>query len=133
MLGVKGKVASSQALKGKSKSEPVKTIFPKTSQQLPKRHQPFSLYLSDSNQKKACLEDLVYVRYLDHVLFKNSNHSLLAPVLRETVGFLTKQTYEAIWVLWDRSINASQDEKTSFESGLIILRNDIRKIKKIVV
>jgi hypothetical protein len=81
--------------------------------------------------EKAHLKDLIYVRYLDHMLFKNSNHSLLGPRVRETVGFLTKQTNDAIWVLWDRSVKSSPDEKASSEAGLIILRSDIKEIRKI--
>jgi hypothetical protein len=76
-------------------------------------------------------ETVVYIRYLDHLLFKNSNHSLLSPVLRETVGFLARQTNEAVYVLWDRNVDSSPNEKSCPESGLIILRADIREIKKI--
>jgi hypothetical protein len=92
-----------------------------------KQHQPSSL----PHIREIHLNDLVYVRYLDHVLFKNSNHSSLSPVLRETVGFLTKQTNEAIWVLWDRSVMKTPEEQPSSESGLIILRSDIKEIRKI--
>ncbi len=75
--------------------------------------------------------DLVYVQYRDHVLFKNANHSELGPVLRETVGFLTKQTNDAIWLLWDRCVKNSPDEQANPETGLIILRSDIKEIRKI--
>lgn len=74
---------------------------------------------------------VIYVRYLDHLLFKNCNHSLLNPAQRETVGFLAKQTNEAVYVLWDRAVEKLQDEKACSESGLIILRTYIKEIRKI--
>jgi len=38
---------------------------------------------------------LFYVRYLDHVLFKNMDSDLCRPVVREVVGWLVKESAEA--------------------------------------
>ncbi|MDI6848134.1 MAG: hypothetical protein QMD23_08480, partial [Candidatus Bathyarchaeia archaeon] len=46
---------------------------------------------------------IIYVRYRDHVLFRNTDQALYKPVLRETVGWLEKESPEAIWILWERS------------------------------
>ena len=71
----------------------------------------------------------VHICYLDHMLFRNANHSAMQPVLRETVGFLAKENEEAIWVLWDKSVQSLPNEKTTLESGLVLLKNCIVSLK----
>jgi hypothetical protein len=71
---------------------------------------------------------LVYLRYLDHVLFKYSNPLQYRPVEREAVGWLVKQNDQAVWILTDRSTTTLKHELNS-DSGLIILRSDIRAIQ----
>jgi hypothetical protein len=75
---------------------------------------------------------LVYVRYRDHVLFRNVNSSLYEPGEREAVGWLTKENEEAVWILWDRSVKLLPHERTQHkESGLLILKSDIIEMRKI--
>jgi len=74
---------------------------------------------------------VVQVFYFDHLLFKNTNHLVMAPVLRETVGFLAKENDQAIWVLWDTSMKPQLSEKTTLESGLVILKSTIVSLKRL--
>lgn len=55
----------------------------------------------------------------------------MAPVLRETVGFLAKENDQAIWVLWDTSMKPQLSEKTTLESGLVILKSTIVSLKRL--
>lgn len=73
---------------------------------------------------------LVYIRYRDHVLFRNSSHSLLAPVVRETVGWIVRESDEALWILWDKCADKSE---LNPESGLIILKSDILEMRRVKV
>ena len=78
-------------------------------------------------------EDLMVVRYRDHVLFRGKDHRTLSPVVRETVGWIAKQTEDAVWLLWDRDIGTSPQENSEpQECGLVILRRDIVEMRPIV-
>ena len=67
---------------------------------------------------------LVYVRYKDHILFRNSNpHLFKSPNIREAVGWLYKETDEALFLTNDRSVEQLPYEKR--ESGLIISKSNI--------
>ena len=73
---------------------------------------------------------IVYIRYLDHVLFRNVNSSLYKPAERETVGWLVKGNDKAVWILWDRSLNRLPQERTKpEESGLVLLKSGILELK----
>ncbi len=75
---------------------------------------------------------LFYVRYLDHVLFKNVDSELCKPVVREVVGWLVKENDEAIWIVCDRSVEkVSNQIVRACESGLVILKSDMLEMKKI--
>ncbi|MFC1486931.1 hypothetical protein ACFLRN_04495 [Thermoproteota archaeon] len=75
---------------------------------------------------------LVYVCYRDHVLFRNSDSSLYYPSIRECVGWVLKESEEAMWILHDRSKNPLPNQKTKpSESGLVILKGDILEVKKL--
>jgi len=76
--------------------------------------------------------DLVYLRYMDNVLFRNSDPSLYNPSFRETVGWLQKQNNRAVWILWERSIKRLPHERESLESGLVILKSNIIELRRIV-
>ena len=82
-----------------------------------------------SRWKAGCL---VYVRYRDHVLFRNADSSLYSPALRETVGWLVKEDGDAVWILWDRSVDPLPQEKApASESGLIIIKSNVLEMRKI--
>jgi len=72
---------------------------------------------------------LVYVRYMDHVIFRNSDASLYYPSLRECVGWIFKETPEEVVILYDRSVERLPNQVR--ESGLVLSRNDIIEIKEI--
>ena len=69
----------------------------------------------------------VYVRYKDHVLFKNIQRPIADAIERETVGWLTKQDTEIILIEHDRTIPNAQIPSGS-GSGLIILKSCIIEI-----
>ena len=46
-------------------------------------------------------EGMIVIRYLDHVLFRGVDHREQRPIVRETVGWLVRQSEDAVWLLWD--------------------------------
>ena len=40
------------------------------------------------------------IRYLDHVLFRGVEHREQRPIVRDTVGWLVRQSEDAVWLLW---------------------------------
>lgn len=76
--------------------------------------------------------DLVYIRYKDHVLFRDSDPCLYKPSIRETVGWLMKENEEAVWIIWDRSVHTLPYEKVQpWESGLVILKSHILEMRRL--
>ncbi len=72
----------------------------------------------------------VYIRYKDHVLFKNIQHPMEEAMQRETIGWLSKENSEIILVEHDRTM--SNSELCSGQSnGLIILKSCIIEIRKL--
>jgi len=74
---------------------------------------------------------LVYVRYRDHVLFHNTDPTLLGPCVREVVGWLARETEDAICLCFDRTVGTLPGELPSKGSGLIILKSDILEGREI--
>lgn len=75
---------------------------------------------------------IVYVRYYDHVLFRNADPNLFQPAVRETVGWLMKESDVAVWILWERSVEPLPHERFQpQESGLVILKSEILEMKKL--
>jgi hypothetical protein len=73
---------------------------------------------------------LVLIRYRDHILFRNLDPSGLKPQLRETVGWLAKETPEAVLILWDRGLERLPHGRAENQaSGLIILKGDIVELR----
>jgi hypothetical protein len=76
------------------------------------------------------LGSAVYIRYKDHVLFKNIKQPVEEAMERETIGWLSKETGEIILVEHDRTmpnlkLNGGQG------SGLIILKSCIIEIHEL--
>ena len=76
------------------------------------------------------LGSAVYVRYKDHVLFKNIQQPIAEAVERETVGWLTKQTDEIMLIEHDRTIPNAQIPSGQ-GNGVIILKDCIIEIHKL--
>jgi hypothetical protein len=73
---------------------------------------------------------LVYVRYKDHVLFKNIQQPIAEAVERETIGWLTKQNEEIMLIEHDRTIPNAQ-VPSGQGSGVIILKSCTLEIRKL--
>ena len=72
----------------------------------------------------------VYIRYKDHVLFKNIQHPMEEAMERETIGWLSRENSEIILVEHDRTMpNAELCSGQS--NGLIILKSCIIEIRKL--
>ena len=72
----------------------------------------------------------VYIRYKDHVLFKNILHPLEKAMERETIGWLSKEDNEIILVEHDR-ITPNSELSDGKSDGLIILKSCIIEIRKL--
>ena len=77
---------------------------------------------------------LVYVRYLDHVLFNRCPTSVVKPQIREAVGWLNYECENYIILSWDRDAEPPTlkggDAKAS---GLVLLKTGILEFKKLEV
>jgi len=63
---------------------------------------------------------VVYVRYKDHVLYRNQPNPIEDAAERETVGWLTKQNSELICVEYDRTVQDLSLPFVHYEYGLRI-------------
>jgi hypothetical protein len=68
---------------------------------------------------------LVYVRYKDHVLFKNILEPAAEAVERETIGWLTKQNDELMLIEHDRAIPGN----LGGVNGVVILKSCILEMQ----
>lgn len=75
---------------------------------------------------------LVYVKYLDHVLYHRGNPVNVKPQTRECVGWLVYECEDYVIICWDRDAEPPTlkggDPKAS---GLVILRPEILEMKRI--
>lgn len=71
---------------------------------------------------------IVYIRYKDHVLFKNTAKPVRDVVERETMGWLTHENKELICVEHDRTIENLQCASGT-GSGLVLLKSCILEIR----
>jgi hypothetical protein len=78
----------------------------------------------------SSLGSAVYVRYKDHVLFKNIQQPIAEAVERETIGWLTKQNDEILLIEHDRTIPNPQIPSGQ-GNGVIILKSCIVEIRKL--
>jgi hypothetical protein len=74
----------------------------------------------NKNGKKA----LTYIKYRDHVLFKNCDSSGIKPLVRETIGWLSFENQEVICICSDLPIDPLPKEKM-IESGFVILKSEV--------
>jgi hypothetical protein len=78
----------------------------------------------------SSLGSAVYVRYKDHVLFKNIQQPIAEAVERETIGWLTRQNDEIMLIEHDRTIPNPQIPSGQ-GNGVIILKSCIIEIRKL--
>jgi hypothetical protein len=74
------------------------------------------------------LGSVVYVRYLDHVLYKNTPKPIEEATERETIGWLTKDEKGIICIENDRTLNKLPYSSGS-GSGLVLLKSCILEIR----
>lgn len=76
--------------------------------------------------------DIVYVRYLDHVLFKDVDLSVYAPSVRETVGWLDSETSDYVKIVWERFAEPDpRGEAKQKATGLVVLKSCILELQKV--
>lgn len=77
-------------------------------------------------------KELIFVRYLDHVIFNRVSALAMKPQVRETVGWLVYECEYYITITSDRDADPPTlkggDPKAS---GLVILKSDILQMKKL--
>jgi len=71
---------------------------------------------------------VVYIRYRDHVLFRNAPEPIKDAAERETLGWLTHETGELICIQHDRTIENSH-RSSGTASGLLLLKSCILEIR----
>jgi len=73
---------------------------------------------------------VIFVRYLDHVLYNRASALVMKPQVRKAIGWLIYECEQYITLAWD-----SDDEPPSLRggdpkaSGLVLLRSDILELK----
>jgi hypothetical protein len=77
------------------------------------------------------LGSVIYVRYKDHVLYRNIRNPIEEAVERETVGWLARENGEIILVEHDRTPQCLQLPRGS-GSGVIILKSCILELGSLV-
>jgi hypothetical protein len=81
--------------------------------------------------KQPNMGDVVVVRYYDAVVFKDLwEASKIAPVIRETVGWLDYEDSNYIRLIWERHAEAiiNEESKTRI-TGLAIRKSDIIEVR----
>ena len=74
---------------------------------------------------------LVYVKFLDHVIFRNHTPRVRG-VVRETIGWVLDENDEAITLLWVREPEKSSPQLRR-ETGICILKSDILEIREVEI
>jgi hypothetical protein len=79
-------------------------------------------------------QQLIFVRYQDHVLYNRSSALMMQPQIREAVGWLVYDCELYIILSWDRDAHPPTlqggDPKAS---GLVLLRSDILDLQMLKV
>ena len=84
---------------------------------------------NDSN-----LKGLIFVRYIDHVLYNRTSAKVMQPQIREAVGWLVYECEQYVTLAWDHDAEPPTlrggDPKAS---GLVLLKSDILELKRLKV
>jgi len=79
-------------------------------------------------------QQLIFVRYLDHVLYNRSPAIAMKPQAREAIGWLVYDCDLYIILTWDRDAEPpTLHGGDSKASGLVLLKSDILIIQKLKV
>ena len=74
----------------------------------------------------------IYVRYRDHVLFKDVDPGAYRPFVREAIGWLDHEDGDCIRLVWERFAEPTPNGKAKQRaSGLVILRNSILELRRV--
>ena len=79
-------------------------------------------------RKAIPIGSVVYIRYLDHVLFKNTPEDVEEAAERETIGWLTQETGKLFCVQNDRTLD-KLPYTNGTASGLVLIRSCILEIR----
>ena len=77
-------------------------------------------------------KEVIFVRYLDHVLYNRSSALVMKPQVRKAIGWLIYECDQYITLTWD-----SDDEPPTLHggdskaSGLVLLKSDILELNKV--
>jgi hypothetical protein len=82
-------------------------------------------------QQPSKQNDVIYVRYLDHVMYNRCIALALKPQIREAVGWLVYEGADYINFAWDRDAEPPTLQGKRKASGLVLLKTDILEMKKI--
>jgi hypothetical protein len=71
---------------------------------------------------------VVYIRYLDHVLYRNTPEAVEEPAERETIGWLTKEEKGVVYIENDRTLDKLPYSSGS-GSGLVLIKSCILEVR----
>jgi hypothetical protein len=84
--------------------------------------------------KNAVSRGLIFVRYVDHVLYNRASALAMQPQVREAIGWLIYECDSYITLCWDRDAGPHTlhggDPKAS---GLVLLKSDITALERLNV
>jgi len=83
---------------------------------------------NEMHQTSILRGSVVYIRYKDHVLFKNTPQPVKDAAERETVGWLTQETGDLLCLQHDRTVE-SPHCSSGTASGLLLLKSCILEIR----
>jgi len=83
---------------------------------------------NETHQTSIPKDPVVYVRYKDHVLFKNTPQPVKGAAERETVGWLTQETGDLLCIQHDRTAE-SPHQSSGTTSGLLLLKSCVLEIR----
>ena len=78
------------------------------------------------------MAELAYVKYRDHVLFKDADPDAYKPFVREAVGWLDHEGKDYVRLIWERFAEpAAREESRQRATGLVIFKSAIMELKRL--
>jgi hypothetical protein len=119
-------------LTAEAKSSPDSIIFPSSSP-CTYKSEPSANSASPLNPPPL-FKRLIFVRYLDHVLYNRTSALAMKPQTREAVGWLIYDCEHYVTLVWDRDAEPPTlhggDPKAS---GMVLLKSDIIALERLKV